>query len=282
MVTLWWWQAVDRINVVGSWTSDSITSWSPALDCWSKRSLANTVMPPVYWFDHMNNGEQAARKAMRATEHGGRRRWTYRRFQWRGWRRCATASRWRLSWGCTPWPLHRPRATATSAAASRRATPSHSIFSCSATKAQMFTLPPLMLVLLDRLPNNLLGLRIFTISALPPLMVATKTPRTRSANLWSTSSCFLWPGSHKEGNVVRDQRDPWSMRKGRCAINVFARREAHLVSRVMGSHDEGRWANQNKYCTKNCSHFVLFSCRRKDLFLEKGQFLVNNGNQTQF
>ena len=31
----------------------------------------------------------------------------------------------------------------------------------------------------------------------------------------------------------------------------------------MGSHDEGRWTNQNKYCTKNCPHFVLFSCNRR-------------------
>jgi hypothetical protein len=57
--------------------------------------------------------------------------------------------------------------------------------------AQMSAPPPLMVVLLDRLLNSLLGLVIFTISALPPLMVAIKTPRTRSANLWSTSSCFL-------------------------------------------------------------------------------------------
>jgi hypothetical protein len=68
---------------------------------------------------------------------------------------------------------------------------SHSIFSCSAAMVQMSAPPPLMVVLLDRLLNSLLGLVIFTISALPPLMVAIKTPRTRSANLWSTSSCFL-------------------------------------------------------------------------------------------
>jgi hypothetical protein len=42
---------------------------------------------------------------------------------------------------------------------------SHSIFSCSATMAQMSALPTLVAVLLDRLLNSLLGLGIFTISA---------------------------------------------------------------------------------------------------------------------
>ena len=45
----------------------------------------------------------------------------------------------------------------------------------------------------------------------------------------------------------------------------FAPKDA-ACGRCRGIAGVGRWTNQNKYRTKKCPHFILFSCRRFCLF----------------